>query len=103
MARRRKITRPQGDILRCMAENGGRAEIYSGARWSRFLPGRAHIFAQAMHCMLKNRWITSRGQNQPHTYVWTNAGREAYERGWHVPEVRRPHYLDEKPMPAEVR
>ncbi len=98
--RRLYLTKMQKNILRCMAENNGRAEIRTGTRWSTFRPGYAHIFGQGFHCMLHNEWITSRGANQPRHYAWTEEGKLAYERGWYYPQVYKPIWQREKPFPA---
>ena len=103
MARRKRLTKAQMSILRCFAQNGGRAEVWTGVRQSSYFPGAAKVFAQALHCLLANRWITRHGQNAPGSYAWTDAGREAYERGWHVPEVRQSYWLAEPTAPAEER
>lgn len=97
---RRYLTTSQRAILRCMAQNNGRATIIGGVRRSRFSPGYARIFKQAMHCMLHNRWITSKGQNERSSYAWTEEGKLAHERGWYVPKKRTAHWMDEKPEPA---
>lgn len=99
MARRRYLTNTQRCVLQCMAENNGRAEIATGTRWSRYLPGLAVIFGQGMHSLLQNRWITSRGANQPRHYAWTEEGKLAYERGWYMPQQRQSYHLEEKPFP----
>jgi hypothetical protein len=55
-----------------------------------------------MHCLLHNRWITSRGENQIGFYAWTTEGRLAHERGWFIPQLySSPHWADEKPLPDE--
>ena len=97
---KRYLTRAQKAVLRCLAENGGRATIVTGVRWSVFLPGYAHIFAQGMHSLLHNRWLTTRGQNQPWTYAWTDEGKQAFERGWYIPKVRPQIWETEAPFAA---
>lgn len=100
MARRKYLTKTQTAVLRCFAQNNGRAEIYTGTRWSNFLPGRAHIFAQAFPHILHEGWITRKGQNAPNSYAWTDEGKLAYERGWYENVAREPHWLREQPDPA---
>lgn len=101
MGRRRYPTKAQIAILQCMAENGGRAVIETGQRWAKYFPGHALIFGQALHSLLQNRWITSKGQNAPRSYSWTVAGRDAYRNGWYIHESRTAYWLDQtKPDPA---
>ncbi len=85
--RRRYLTKTQKSVLNCMAQNGGRAVITWGVRWSAYSAGRAEIFGQGMHCLLHNRWITNRGQNSRHSFVWTDEGKLVYERGWYIPKM----------------
>jgi hypothetical protein len=98
---KRRLTRTQASILRCMAENGGRAIIYTGFRRSKYHRGKALIFGQGLHAMLQNRWITSKGENERCSYVWTEEGRNAHRNGFYVPVQRGPHWQDAvKPEPA---
>jgi hypothetical protein len=100
--KRRYLTATQKAVLNSMAQNHGRAVIGWGTRWSSYSPGRVCMFAQGLHCLLHNRWITSRGQNQPGMYAWTTEGRLAHERGWYEPKLyAEPYWTDEKPLPDE--
>lgn len=94
MGKRRYLTKAQTAILRCMAENGGRAVISGGHRWASYSPGRALIFQQALHCLLQNRWITSKGENEPCSYSWTAEGRDAFRNGFYLHAVRSSYWLD---------
>jgi hypothetical protein len=100
--KRRYLTKTQKAVLKSMADNGGRAVITTGTRWSHFSPGRCDIFGQGLHTLLHNRWITSRGANKPLSYAWTTEGRLTYERGWFIPQLySSPHWADEQPLPDE--
>lgn len=102
MTKRRYLTKTQKAVFKSMADNGGRAAIATGTRWSTFSPGKCCIFRQGMHCLLHNRWITSRGENQIGSYSWTTEGRLAHERGWFIPKNwAEPYWSDEKPLPDE--
>jgi hypothetical protein len=101
--KRRYLTKTQRSVLQCMAQSNGRAEITWGVRWSTYAPGFACIFGQGFHTLTHNRWITNRGENSRHSYVWTDEGKLAYERGWYIAKMWPATWLDPDYPPPPAR
>ena len=100
MSKRKYLTKSQARILDWLAGNGGTGVISHGVRYAVFRPGRAWVFSQALHALLQNRWITSRGQNEKCGYAMTEAGREVQRNRWYQSESRVAYWQDVKPEPA---
>lgn len=91
--KRQYLTAVQKRILRAFAENGGKAIIATGARYTRGEPGKLFLVTHAFNLVREREWVAiDREANAASkigvgNWLLTPAGRLAYQRGWYIREL----------------